>query len=211
MTGIMFDWAEHPSKPLTEVEVLAGFVLNKSGVQSNRQRDRSTKLKDEFERIGAWITRQMCQPEPTDGYVGELGALELCLACLKIACAKKPRPAQSWYRNASVNIQSFRVVAASALMRELNTVARGARAAQADSGGFVGVNGGAASGFGRHQPAYVLGFTGYERDETIASGSSGRRTMGVYTPTSEEAQQATRVDPVTQQLQTLIDSRYPRN
>lgn len=51
ISDAMAQYSEHPIKPITELEVFIGNVLNRSGVQTNRQRDSSTKLRDEFERI----------------------------------------------------------------------------------------------------------------------------------------------------------------
>lgn len=51
ISDAMAQYSEHPIKPLTELEVFIGNILNRSGVQTNRQRDSSTKLRDEFERI----------------------------------------------------------------------------------------------------------------------------------------------------------------
>lgn len=51
ISDAMAQYSEHPIKPITELEVFIGNILNRSGVQTNRQRDSSTKLRDEFERI----------------------------------------------------------------------------------------------------------------------------------------------------------------
>ncbi|KAK3356793.1 RNA dependent RNA polymerase-domain-containing protein [Lasiosphaeria hispida] len=138
VSEMMAEWSEHPSQPLTELEVFVGFVLNKTGVQSRRQRDRSVKLKDEFDRVSKLTTRQMRRPVSTDRHSGELDALELCLACVKVGCTKEPRRDYAWKR-ANSGIESFRVVAASALLRELNSLK--SQRSEHSGGGFVGVNG----------------------------------------------------------------------
>lgn len=51
ISDAMAQYSEHPIKPITELEVFIGNILNRSGVQTNRQRDNSIKLRDEFERI----------------------------------------------------------------------------------------------------------------------------------------------------------------
>ena len=56
--GVMINCADHPNQPLEELEVFIGFIMNKRGAQTHRQRDRSIKLKDEFERIGARLRRR---------------------------------------------------------------------------------------------------------------------------------------------------------
>lgn len=121
----MVDCAEHPHKPLKELEVFVGFIMNKTGVQSQRQRDRSVKLKDEFERITAWIMREMRHPLSVSGLTSELDALELCLACLHVGCQKPPQEHRAGHRSAAHNIESFKIVAASALLRELAVLERG--------------------------------------------------------------------------------------
>ncbi|KAK0614847.1 RNA dependent RNA polymerase-domain-containing protein [Bombardia bombarda] len=145
ISSVMIDFSEHPNKPLTELEVFVGFVMNKSGVQTRRQRDCSHKLKDEFERISAWIVRQMRNPAAPGGAnedTGGTGALELCLACLHIGCEKELRPVNSWTRSGSRDVESFKIVAVSALIRELNMLEGRGRMRNGRGGGFVGVRGG---------------------------------------------------------------------
>jgi hypothetical protein len=115
----MIDCAEHPNQPLRELEVFVGFIMNKSGVQTHRQRDRSTKLKEEFERITTWITQEMRSPTSVGGHTSELDKLELCLACLHAGCAKQHRELRPGHRTSSQDVESFKIVAAAALMREL--------------------------------------------------------------------------------------------
>ncbi|KAK4095967.1 RdRP-domain-containing protein [Parathielavia hyrcaniae] len=123
--GVMIDCAEHPHQPLRELEVFVGFIMNKTGVQSNRQRDRSVKLKDEFERITAWITKEMRNPSSASGYSSEVDALELCLACLYTGCKKEYRAAHPGRRSSARDLESFKIVAAAALVRELGLLERG--------------------------------------------------------------------------------------
>ncbi|KAL2131949.1 hypothetical protein VTI74DRAFT_4404 [Chaetomium olivicolor] len=92
------------------LEVFVGFIMNKSVVQSHRQRDRSVKLREEFERITTYIMREVRRPKPatiSGRHTGELDVLELCLACFS-----------------SEDIESFKIVAAAALMRELAVLER---------------------------------------------------------------------------------------
>lgn len=120
--GLTIDCAERPHQPLKELEVFIGFIMNKTGIPSRRQRDRSVKLKDEFERITSGIIRQMRTPASPSGYTSELDALELCLACLHVGCLKKNRSMRSGPRPAAHDIESFKLVAARALMLELNAL-----------------------------------------------------------------------------------------
>ncbi|KAK3684108.1 RNA dependent RNA polymerase-domain-containing protein [Podospora appendiculata] len=133
----MIDGSDSPI-PLSELEVFVGFILNKTGAQTTRQRDRSVKLKEEFERVTGWITSQIRKPASPGGHTSELDALELCLACVDAGCVQKPRQISSWTRTAGQNIESFKIVAASALMRELNALGV---PIQGNNGGYVGVSG----------------------------------------------------------------------
>lgn len=129
--------------------MFVGFILNKSGAQTHRQRDRSVKLKDGFDKIAAWITREMRKPTSISGYTSELDALELCLACLTIGCEKTYRQLRPGHRRSAQDIESFKIVAASALTRELATLekGKGGQAYTYGGGGSVGVAGGRV---GRH-------------------------------------------------------------
>ncbi|CAN8097779.1 unnamed protein product [Discula destructiva] len=134
VSGAMAQYSEHPIKPLTELEVFIGNVVNKSGVQTNRQRDTSIKLGEEFDRISVWITKQMRRVShdsevPLTGYQSQYDNLHLCFACVHAG-----GKADIWQKGRDyANMQSFRVVAACALLAELRTfeLARG--------GGYVGV------------------------------------------------------------------------
>ncbi|KAJ4288800.1 hypothetical protein N0V88_007127 [Collariella sp. IMI 366227] len=147
--GAMINGAEHPHQPLRELEVFVGFIMNKSGVQTTRQRDRSVKLKEEFERITTNIMREMRHPTPVSDSVsngktgGELGALELCLACLYEGCRKEQREMRPSQRSSAEDIESFKVVAAASLMRELAIKEREmfGQAYAFGVGGSVGVGG----------------------------------------------------------------------
>jgi hypothetical protein len=110
--------------------------MNKAGAQTHRQRDRSVKLKDEFERITTWITREMRNPTSISGYTSKLDALELCLACLYIGCEREYKEVvHPGHRGSSQDIESFKIVAATALLRELRVLEKGI----VGSRGYIGV------------------------------------------------------------------------
>ncbi len=140
--GLMTQWSDHPTQPLTEIEVFVGFILNKRGFQGNRQRDRSIKLKDEYDRIAAGITRKMQTPAAAT-FEEKLRMLELCLACVHVGC-EKSGVVKRRARKSPEDGQSFRVLAASALMRELGSASRNV-SAKHGRGGFVGVRGAGVS------------------------------------------------------------------
>ncbi|KAE8376072.1 RNA dependent RNA polymerase-domain-containing protein [Aspergillus bertholletiae] len=110
----MDTYSDHPTKPISELEVVIGSIINRRGVPTRRQRDRSNKLHDEFDRIATWITSIMrCQgaedPDPN--------GLELSMACLYHGVQVR----DSGYRKEVYGeLKSFRIVAACALLAELD-------------------------------------------------------------------------------------------
>ncbi|EPE07136.1 rna-dependent rna polymerase [Ophiostoma piceae UAMH 11346] len=142
----MHEFSEYPTQPLTELEVFIGTIINKTGAQTLRQRDRSRKLRDEYERISGWITTQIrprtaSDDETADGddesrtgqetwYKQHLRVLELCLACAYCPQEQREWEAQRKKRGARKDkdeetIESFWLVAASALIRELEFIRHG--------------------------------------------------------------------------------------
>ncbi|CAK7203059.1 hypothetical protein SEUCBS139899_005788 [Sporothrix eucalyptigena] len=142
MLATMYEFSEHPTLPLTELEVFIGTIVNKTGAQTLRQRDRSRKLHDEYERISSWITAQMrphkkakgandkqAKPENDDSdsedeedgggaWLKECTAvLELCLAC--VHSRKQERGGRKKEEN---TVKSFWLVAGSALVHELELI-----------------------------------------------------------------------------------------
>ncbi|CAK7222103.1 hypothetical protein SBRCBS47491_004756 [Sporothrix bragantina] len=149
MLSTMYEFSEHPTLPLTELEVFIGTIVNKTGAQTLRQRDRSRKLHDEYERISSWITAQMRphkkrsdqKPAPLvntgndddDGFDSEddsedggvwlderTAVLELCLAC--VHAQKLDRGGR---KEGKEQVESFWLVAGSALIRELELIRHG--------------------------------------------------------------------------------------
>jgi len=146
MQGAMVDHSEHPTQPLTELEMFIGHIVSSTGVQTRRQRDRSGKLRDEFGRISAQTTERMrgSKNAPATGYVKELDeALELCLACVCIRPDDEigAEDARNGRRRRRISgLESFRLVAASALLREIEYLQRGREPLDGESagGGYLG-------------------------------------------------------------------------
>lgn len=142
--NLMLQWADHPSQPLAELEVFIGFIFNKTGRQTNRQRDRSMKLKDEYDRIATWIMKQL--RSSTLGEGDDLGshkkAVELCSAALYdgVGYDEGGAKVDTRSRRTVSAVQSFKVVAAAALLHELNFVDKVVQA-RGRGGGYVGVRG----------------------------------------------------------------------
>lgn len=142
IASAMMQYSAHPSKPITELEVFIGNVLNRSGVQTNRQRDTSIKLGEEFDRVSVWITKMMRSVSHDDisGYQTQFDNLHLCYACVCAGGKWKPiTVAERRQGRDFADMQSFRVVAACALMAELRTFETGH--AGGGGGGYVGVRG----------------------------------------------------------------------
>ncbi|TWU72186.1 hypothetical protein ED733_001553 [Metarhizium rileyi] len=137
----MWHFSENPRKCITEAEVFCGSVLNKRGTQTRRQRDASIRLKEDTDRIITWISKLI---RNQGGYTGddsadyrqssdhgntdedEYGALQLSWACLAVGCTEEPNKFSPMYHGTG-ELESFRVVAAACLLKELNTL----RAAEA--------------------------------------------------------------------------------
>jgi len=132
----MNDFSEHPINPISELEVFICYIVTKTGVQTRRQRDRSIKLRDEFGRIATWITNQMLRPSNSNGPLAgdetEFDALELCLACVHIGGERDE--ATRRHRTGYHELKSFRVVAASALLIEVDAFEKGKK-----GGGYCGL------------------------------------------------------------------------
>ncbi|RGP68784.1 hypothetical protein FLONG3_8047 [Fusarium longipes] len=149
ITDKMWHFSENPREPLTEVEVFCGFILNKRGAQTRRQGDASIKLKEEIDRTMTWIVKQIRDRGVGDGVetlstMTEVDAatsrwreevVELCWACVAVACIKKENASLLYHGTGE--LESFRVVAACCLIKELNNLAQ--KIESATGGGFVGV------------------------------------------------------------------------
>ncbi|QMW36037.1 hypothetical protein G4B84_011566 [Aspergillus flavus NRRL3357] len=110
----MDTYSDHPTKPISELEVVIGSIINRRGVQTRRQSDRSNKLHEEFDRIATWITSIMRRQEIEDP---DPNGLELSLACLYHGI----QGSDSGHRKEVYGeLKSFRVVAACALLAELD-------------------------------------------------------------------------------------------
>ncbi|WKT38498.1 RNA-dependent RNA polymerase, eukaryotic-type [Fusarium oxysporum f. sp. vasinfectum] len=165
ITGKMWDFSENPRAPLTEVEVFCGFILNKRGAQTRRQGDSSIKLKEEIDRIMTWIVKQIRDRGVGDGAETLSTAtdadaapsrwredvVELCWACVAVACIRKEFAPIVYHGTGE--LESFRVVAACCLLKELNNLAR--KMEVSAGGGFVGVGRG-RGGRGRGGASMIL-------------------------------------------------------
>ncbi|KAI1860360.1 uncharacterized protein JN550_011512 [Neoarthrinium moseri] len=164
ITAACVEYSEHASKTITELEVFTGNIFNKLGVQTRRQRDRSSQLKDEFARIAQWIKalitkRAMAEVRVDDedqdydvgaeehGGASASTALELSIACLHVGCVQEQgKQSNSWDRSShGGDYQSFKALAACCLVKELDLATKQAEIRKGTAivaGGYVGVSSG---------------------------------------------------------------------
>ncbi|KAI0130271.1 RNA-dependent RNA polymerase [Xylariales sp. AK1849] len=150
------DYSDHASIRISELEVFTGAIFNKSGVLTRRQKDRSLQLKDEYDRITqvteAMIRRKKVvnlaneQDDDLDEASGTMpvsilntssaAALELSIACLNVGCVEDQRNANNggWGRRSDGVYQSFKVVAACCLVKELDAAIK---RAEVDAGSIL--------------------------------------------------------------------------
>lgn len=157
----MWQFSDNPRKHITEVEVFCGFILNKRGSQTRRQRDSSIKLKEATDNIMDYTVKQIREagPRRAEEHTGDAGeeqvdgpdelsnedVLELCLACLVVGCWREPTREAAY--SGTGQLQSFKLVAASCLVKELTiqgllSPMNNGEVVGSGGGGFVGVNGG---------------------------------------------------------------------
>ena len=149
-----------------------GHILNKTGVQTRRQRDKSVELKDEFQRISrsaaAMIRHRRVTGQPDEegdsddedgryerdadnnstaarNYDFRSSALELSRACVHVGCEKTKRKSAWGPRQRGFTCQSFKVVAACCLIKEFDLAVRKEEKEAGIvplGGGFLGVRSG---------------------------------------------------------------------
>lgn len=110
----MYQFSGDLRTPISEVEVFCGFILNKHGSQTHRQRDSSIKLREEIERVMTWIASVIRNQAQTS----QRGIVELCLACVYIGCSNDKLTDTAFYNTNEV-LHSFKVLASACLLQEL--------------------------------------------------------------------------------------------
>ncbi|KAL6864502.1 RdRP domain-containing protein [Trichoderma novae-zelandiae] len=154
VTNNMYQFSDSPRAPIKEVEAFCGSILNPRGSQTRRQRDSSIKLKEEMDRVMSFFVKQM--RDRGGGAIGttddaastatdedrksereRMNTVELCWACVIVG--SMPVNGQS-YMGDQKPLESFRVVAASCLVKELNELLTRKRLGR--MGGYVGVRSG---------------------------------------------------------------------
>jgi hypothetical protein len=129
----MADFSGYGMASLTELEAFTGSIFSQYGAQTRRQRDKSIRLKDEFERILKWadamIRRRKIEfselrdGDDLDAATDPSEGLTLSLACLEVGCHERRSGHEGRYQGRSGSaFQSFKIVAACCVMKELNKV-----------------------------------------------------------------------------------------
>ncbi|KAK6955968.1 hypothetical protein Daesc_003615 [Daldinia eschscholtzii] len=133
------EYSDNFTKGLSELEVFTGYIFNKTGAQTRRQRDRSVRLKDDYDAIARWvesmIRKKKVDPRDsddddeeddysdsgvdtddygTDSRHHDSTPLELSIACLHVGIIKS----KSFGRNKD-DFQTFKIVAAQCALTEL--------------------------------------------------------------------------------------------
>jgi hypothetical protein len=145
VSDLMYQFSENPRRPISEVEVFCGFILDRHGKQTRRQRDMSSKLREEIDRTMSWIVKMMQDPEGEEGedsVARQKDVLELCWACLVVGCADDKEKLNSEY--VVRGLRSFRIPAAGCMFKQLelflSVIPQDGK--ETATGGFVGVRGG---------------------------------------------------------------------
>ncbi|RFU80163.1 RNA-dependent RNA polymerase [Trichoderma arundinaceum] len=151
----MWQFSDNPRAPISEVEAFCGSIMNRKGSQTRRQRDSSIKLKEEMDGLMNFIVKLIRDRSGgATGYANDassvvteeegntererINALELSWACVIVGCGKSRKQKRRYY-GGEKPLESFRVVAASCLVKDLDQLLTRKRIGRA--GGYVGVNG----------------------------------------------------------------------
>jgi hypothetical protein len=124
ISNAALDHSDHATKELTEVEVFTGTIFNSTGSQTRRQRDGSIRLKDEFDRISRW-TVSMIRKGSQRSRVESEDSLALSIACLEVGSLRPQRSSGLGMGRRKHELQSFRILAASCALKELEIASGG--------------------------------------------------------------------------------------
>lgn len=162
----MSTYSDNHVKRMTEIEVFCGSIFNKAGAQTRRQKDNSKKLKAEFDCLSEWLVGQMrrklrtVDQEASSIYNSSSSnqysflsddpvtrmlapnreALEMSYSCLMVGLM----PNEGFELEDGKQLQSFKVIAASVLLKELTELVNRIRGGRmvAPGNGYEGVGGG---------------------------------------------------------------------
>ena len=132
----MKDFSDHVDTQISELEVFIGDIINQTGKQTRREKDRSGRLREEISRITMWATEVMRplgdgdeEDGPPPGFETDTSTLEFCFACLCQGTGTNPLGARRRQRQ-KYEFKSFRIVAACALLGEMGLFEKGQKKGQ---------------------------------------------------------------------------------
>jgi hypothetical protein len=105
----MIDFAEHPLRPLSEIEVVVGNILGKTGAQNKQQRDLSMSMKETFDRDVAFTVDSIIKEN--GDYSSE--RLERSMACFSVSFEERLAP------HRVEKLRSFMYVAGAVCLKEM--------------------------------------------------------------------------------------------
>ena len=108
----MFQYSNHPTQFISEIEVFSGNILGKNGAQSKRQRESSKTMKEKQDRDVEYTVLCITRGDG-DGNDSRAEALERSIACLYVAC-NTPR-----VRKKVGTLVSFTWIAAALCLKEV--------------------------------------------------------------------------------------------
>ncbi|KAH7312571.1 RNA dependent RNA polymerase-domain-containing protein [Stachybotrys elegans] len=130
--NLTLEYSDYATMTITELEVFTGTVFNRSGIQTRRQRDKSVRLKDDFNNVAQWaesMIRRLQDTAAEDGSQRERTveeikrALSSSITCLKVGCEEE-RWAQAQWGRTEAKFQSFKVIAACCVVKEMGALER---------------------------------------------------------------------------------------
>ncbi|KAI8958864.1 RdRP-domain-containing protein [Daldinia sp. FL1419] len=130
------EYSDNFTKGISELEVFTGYIFNKTGAQTRRQRDRSVRLKDDYDAIARWVESMIRKKkvgpredddnddysdsdadstvDRTDNWHQSSTPLEISIACIHVGIAN-PKT----FGRGKDDFQSFKVIAAQCALTEL--------------------------------------------------------------------------------------------
>lgn len=107
---IITQYSLSPTRPVTEVEVVVGNILGKTGAPSRRQRELATSMKEQYDRDVSFTINKIIKK---DGNQKNPKAIERSLACFSVGFE------ESRVRSKGEALRSFLYVAAAVCFREV--------------------------------------------------------------------------------------------
>lgn len=105
----MEDYSQHPKRLLSEIEVVVGNILGKTGAQNKQQRDLSTSMKEKFDRDVAFTVQSIIKDD--EEYSEE--RLERSIACFAVSFE------ESRVRYRGEKLRSFMYLAGAICLKEM--------------------------------------------------------------------------------------------